>query len=72
MEKFYSEEDLINFVKKNGPIEMHDMENLWRNSLPKYQGVHHYYIHDCATRAGSCGESYIYPARDNIRRNGTY
>lgn len=64
-DRFYSEQDLLKYIEEHGPIEMHDMQNLWRNSTDKYQGVHHYYIYDCFTSNGSCGESFIFPTKPN-------
>jgi len=54
---FYTEEDLLKFIGIHGKIEMQDMQKA--NSL----GMSPYYVYDCITSAGSCGEIYIYPEK---------
>lgn len=62
-DRFFTESDLVNYIKKHGPIKMKDMKNLWRNSLDKYKGVNNYYVYDCTTSYGSCGETFIFPKK---------
>lgn len=59
--RFYKEEDLERFIEKNGSIQMHDMKEMWRSV---YSGIQPYYVFDCVTRNGSCGEIFIFPDSD--------